>query len=402
MASNITKCPFDVIVITSPDTQAATAAQELIISSCGDFSSISTKTLADQTQNDNDAPVVLQSNNGVIYISSCDPYGARMGSGGGTIAALAEADYTYQQQHIAMNDKNEDSEQPITKSEYPTVLICHAGGESSRCPTQIILGKAWTSLPVMKEQQKSANINDGSSSSTLKNDGHSSTTSVSNPTALLISSLSTIFEDIPKGSVVVAASDVLLSFNAESSSHTGANHKQKINFDIIAKEDNSHYNHVLGLAVPAPLSTAKNHGVFVLDSSTSDEEGKEEEEWRIQKTHKVLQKPSISEMNSMSNPACTFCKDGDEATPQDVKESNAWIDTGVCTFLPVAAATLRDLSKSTLSCCTRLGLQEMYKEEQRQTNDYSGRVTLDQFAKIETQKICLMVICYMHFVPKRM
>jgi len=380
MASNTTKRPFDVIVITSPDTQAATAAQELIISSCGNFSSTSTKTLADQNQNyDNYAPVVLQSNNGIIYISSCDPYGARMGSGGGTIAALAEADYAYQQHAIAMNDKNE--EQSITKSDYPTVLICHAGGESSRCPTQIVLGKAWTSLPVMEEKQSAYITHDGSSS-TLKNNGHS-TTSVSNPTALLISSLSTIFEDIPKGSVVVAASDVLLSFNAESSSNS--NHNQKINFDTITQGDNSHYNHVLGLAVPAPLSTAKNHGVFVLDSSTSDES--EEEEWRIQKTHKVLQKPSISEMNSMSNPACTFCKD--ETSPQDVKESNAWIDTGVCTFLPHSAKTLRYLSESTLSCCTRLGLQEMYKEEQRQKNDYSGRVSLEQFVKTETQKICL-------------
>ena len=378
MASNTTKCPFNVIVITSPDTQSATAAQELIISSCGDFSSTTTKTLADQTQNDDDAPVVLQSNNGTIYISSCDPYGARMGSGGGTIAALAEADYAYQQHAIAMNhNKNEDSiEQPITNSNYPTVLICHAGGESSRCPTQIVLGKAWTSLPVMEEQQTAG------ASSTLKNDGHSS---VSNPTALLISSLSTIFQDIPKGSVVVAASDVLLSFDAESSSSTDSNHNQRINFDTIASKDNRHYNHVLGLAVPAPLSTAKNHGVFVIDSSTSNM-GKEEE-WRIQKTYKVLQKPSISEMSSMSNPACTFSKD--ETAPQDVRESNAWIDTGVCTFLPRAAKTLRDLSKSTLNCCTRLGLQEMYKEEQRQTNDYSGRVSLEQFAKSETQKICL-------------
>ena len=171
MASNTTKCPFDVIVITSPDTQAATAAQELIISSCGDFSSSSKTTLADQSQNNDNndsAPVVLQSNNGTIYISSCDPYGARMGSGGGTIAALAEADYAYQQKHIAMNDKNEELEQPILKSDYPTVLICHAGGESSRCPTQIVLGKAWTSLPVMEEQQTTANINGSSSSSTLK------------------------------------------------------------------------------------------------------------------------------------------------------------------------------------------------------------------------------------------
>eukprot|EP00984_Skeletonema_dohrnii_P037983 scaffold40707_cov228-Skeletonema_dohrnii-CCMP3373.AAC.2 len=330
--------PFDVIVITSPDQKAAIAVRELIISSCGDFSSSHTDDLSSPT---------LRSTDGTIFISSCDPYGARLGSGGGTIAALAEA-------HEAYYDNSNDISSNSTEDEEPTVLICHAGGESSRCPTQITLGKAWTSLP-------------------------SSNDVVLNPTSLLISTLSNIFSDIPRGSVVVAASDVLLSFHCNSSP------KKKIQFD----DANNNSNGVFGLAVPAPLVTAKNHGVFVVNSDDNYNDG-----WKLQSTFKVLQKPSVNEMMSMTNPPCVFntttttnnAKDGDDIMTM------AWIDTGVITFLPDAVETLRKMSSTVLKNCTRVGLMELYLEKHGDNNDDDGKKSqssVEEFAKGIAPKICL-------------
>ncbi|KAL9186619.1 hypothetical protein ACHAXT_005857 [Thalassiosira profunda] len=345
--------PFDVVVITSPDAPSARAARELIRSSCGAFPS------ADPSEEDVSDGSVLQSADGTLFVSSCDPYGARMGSGGGTIAALAEADEAYRQRgKLQLTDVDGAGADP------PTVLVCHAGGESSRCPTQIALGKAWTSLPVRQE----------SSSPWM-------TSTVSNPTAMLISSLSEVFRDVPRGSVVVAASDVLLSFGSDEVS------KRTISFEN-AKDG------VLGLAVPAPLATAKNHGVFVLDSQS------EGEEWRIQPTHEVLQKPTMPEMIAKENPPCTFIHDD---STQNIGERCAWIDTGVIAFLPAAAGTLRELSQSNLKCCTRKGLAEMHEErfsgqevkrqkvdlDEASSQSSSAALSIEEFARLEAPKICL-------------
>ena len=331
---------FDVIVITSPDQTAATAVQQLILSSCGDFSN-----------NDLSTSPTLHATDGTIFLSSCDPYGARLGSGGGTIAALAEAHEAYYNNCNTHLEK--DDLQP------PTVLICHAGGESSRCPTQITLGKAWTSLP-------------------------SSCGEINNPTSLLISTLSSVFRDVPRGSVVVAASDVLLSFRSNNDHNIAGNANgndegKKINFD------NS--KGVFGLAVPAPLSTAKNHGVFVLDNhDNGDSNNNDKGGWGLQSTFKVLQKPSVNDMVAMSNPSCVFETSTNNTNEEDDTRM-AWIDTGVITFLPDAVETLIELSRSELKNCTRLGLMESYREEYNESSE--AEMQVEEYAKSVAPKICL-------------
>ncbi len=338
-----TKCPFDVIVITSPDLESSHAVRELIKSSCGDFSStIQVDTLGNEC--------AMKCSDGTIVISSCDPYGTRIGSGGGTVAAMAEADEVYSE--IMQMSSPERDRAGITNAEQgiigdpPTVLICHAGGESSRCPTQITLGKAWTSLPVVQRQNSRTNGADVSEIGMA--------TTVSNPTSLLISTLSEIFFGVPKGSVVVAASDVLLSFQSSRTT------SKTIDFQQIAGKGGG-LNKVFGLAVPAPLETAKNHGVFVLEKSSSTLEC---QSWGIQPTLKVLQKPTVGEMEAIKNPPCVLhhsnTNQESESNANNSEDFMAWIDTGVVTFLPHAAQVLRKLSRTQLRCCTLRGLREMY------------------------------------------
>eukprot|EP00956_Cyclotella_meneghiniana_P019984 scaffold34774_cov76-Cyclotella_meneghiniana.AAC.2 len=255
-------------------------------------------------------------------------------SGGGTIAALAEA-------HLHSPTPN------------PTILICHAGGESTRCPTQIVLGKAWTSLPIIYKHD-------------IDQCGATYSAKVSNPTSLLIDTLSVLFENVPRGSVVVAASDVLLQFDNHDSVE-----KKRIDFSTVNSRQ------VIGLAVPAPLTTAKNHGVFVVESKAKlGEEG----ECRICPTYKVLQKPTVDTMEEMTNPSCTFTLSENE----DEGELLAWIDTGVITILPSAAVIFEELSRSVLKACTRQGLEQLYRDQYTE-----GGLSLDEFAKRTAPKICL-------------
>lgn len=168
--------------------------------------------------------------------------------------------------------------------------------------------------------------------------------------------------------MVVAASDVLLQFD-----NIDCGEKKVIDFSFVNEESS---NCVIGLAVPAPLSTAKNHGVFVIDSKGDD--GGDND---INPTYRVLQKPTIDKMKKMSSPSCVFRRD-DAANHHS--ELHAWIDTGVITFLPNAAAILKELSTSTLKACTRSGLQQMYQE-----SDDNKIVDIEAFAKRTAPKICL-------------
>ena len=192
--------PFDVIVITSPDDLSALAATELISSSFGQspLTSPSDDSCDEYYRYNDHKNNEKGKQTSPLFLSSCDPYSAKLGSGGGTIAALSEADEVWNFHRGAGDD---------SPPQHPTVLICHAGGESSRCPTQIALGKAWTSLPIVKYPSS--------------DDGVAKfQTVVSNPTELLVHSLSRILANVPRGSIVVAASDVLLSFGEDEESLT--------------------------------------------------------------------------------------------------------------------------------------------------------------------------------------
>ena len=109
--------PFDIVVITSPDAQSARSVLGLIKSSCGGEALNEDSDLGGCFDDEDD--LAFQAPDGTTYVSSYDPYGARLGSGGGTIAALSQADEIH-------------SKVSGDGSTRPTVLICHAGGESSR------------------------------------------------------------------------------------------------------------------------------------------------------------------------------------------------------------------------------------------------------------------------------
>jgi galactokinase/mevalonate kinase-like predicted kinase len=151
---------------------------------------------------------------------------------------------------------------------------------------------------------------------------------------------------IPKGSVVVAASDCILHLEVDAD--------MKLDWD---------YDSVLGVAVPAPLSTAQNHGVFVLDS-----DGRVEQ---------VLQKPSIEVMR-------------DTASCITMEGDRAWIDTGVVIFPPNATKVLRNLASTTLKACTERGLRDMWELEENK----SSFGCLEDFARTKAVKVEL----YTHFL----
>ena len=168
--------PFDCVMVTSPDAASAKSSNGAI-----EFLKRYLKHSYEQE---------------IRVVSTFDPFGARCGSGGGTIAALEYA------------------------SPEESILVLHAGGDSSRCPTQMILGKAWTCLPHPKYR---------------------------NPSIWLIDQLVTLCSvaQFPKGTTVVAATDCLLKFFENGGELP----------TCIAEYS---ANTVIGVAVPAVLTTAKS------------------------------------------------------------------------------------------------------------------------------------------------
>ena len=293
----------------------------------------------------------------------------------------------------------------------------------------MVLGKAWSSLPVAAPTTTTSRSND-------EGFGAHAAPTPQNPTALLVSELSGLLRDLPRGSVVVAASDVLLGLPGG------------VSFDFSASSLPS--DGVIGLAVPAPLHTAKNHGVFVLEPysehvSDNDrldlsgnhhdggarndggggvrdiEEGdgaassKREERRKVAEGEGMrlrpmtvtcfLQKPSPDVMKGTHH--CTFGDDlsykggnanGNGNDSSDIIPNNtaqteqecAWIDTGVVVFLPEAAEQLRALAGGALRCCTHRGLQAMYDKERANDDsggDGSGSYGTIEYAKNHTVKV---------------
>eukprot|EP01039_Chlorochromonas_danica_P018638 gene18638-22459_t len=139
-----------------------------------------------------------------------DPAGTRIGSGGGTLhAALSLLEKT------GLEDFSGER-----------VLILHSGGDARRSPMYTVCGKAWMSLNMVYES--------------------GDTVLVANALLLLLDQLDGLARRCPLGSLVVASGDVLVSL----SQNWG-----EFSFEI---EDDVVYV----VTVPAPVSTAKNHGVL--------------------------------------------------------------------------------------------------------------------------------------------
>ena len=347
--------PFDVIVVTSPDNSAARAAlagtlQDVVKLLNNLYKSSSTSAFGSPKRssatNSFEAPDLrrqysmdassslggssdwnddldeesefLLSKSGILVLSTSDPFGARCGSGGGTLAALAYADAVYSKCKLHRRHNHPDEYQP-------SVLIIHAGGDSSRCPTQMALGKAWTSLPVYHPSPDPDELGQ---------------VEISSPTLMILRLVQRIFLNLPEGSVVVTAGDCLISLGEQ----------------VPPMSLESDQGVVLGLAVPAPLTTAKNHGVFFVPP------GEAQNGVQASPVAQFLQKPSVEILQ---------CK----VEEFEQSSSNvAWIDTGVVVFLPKAAQCLRALGsvnahqtqaqgiEPVLKACTRAGLEELYQE----------------------------------------
>jgi galactokinase/mevalonate kinase-like predicted kinase len=229
-----------------------------------------------------------------------------------------------------------------------STLIIHAGGESSRCPTQMVLGKSWTTLPCA--------ISDADPSC------QAATNKIQSPTSLMVHRIMDLLEGLPKGSLVVAASDTLLKLDAA-----------KVDWSSVDE------NAVIGVAVPAPLATAKNHGVYVLNKNddTSSDAG---DDIVIQPVHDFLQKPSIETMTTTPNASFTSL-----SSQQQQTERCAWIDTGIVIFLPKAAHALRDLATNELACCCWDGLEGLWKKAEDPSA--ASPTTLQAFAQQQAKKV---------------
>lgn len=231
-----------------------------------------------------------------------------------------------------------------------TVLIIHAGGESSRCPTQMALGKSWTSLPCNTSRSTSNGRTNGAAT-------------IADPTSRMVQQLTAL--NVPSGSVVVAASDTLLSVPMDALRSMQWS-------DQNSNDDDAG---VIGLAVPAPLATATHHGVYCLvkDEDPTANNG-------CRNVQQFLQKPTIVEMQETPN--CVF------QHPVHQEEESAWIDTGVVIFLPKAVAALRTLCDGVLSCCTERGLAKLYD------SDSAQQLTKEEFAANHALRVEL----YTHFL----
>ena len=285
--------PFDVVVVTFPDEGAAHVA------SGGPLQDL--QAIYPQTR----------------FLATCDPLGCRCGSGGGTLAAL------------------EQVESEIGNAQTKTILILHAGGDSSRCFTQMALGKAWTSLPLV--------------------DHATGKEILSNPIHVGMDSIARIFSQshcLPKGSVVIAASDALLSIP-----HYKATVEEQT-IELGASEHGSDksgpiFPEVLGVAFPTPWETAKNHGVYVLAELEQPVETPQEARALEVPIRKVLQKPTLKTLQE--KPFVTF------GNVQKTK-GLAWIDNGIIAFLPRAAKSLHELARGVLQTTTKNGLLRSFEE----------------------------------------
>jgi fucokinase len=343
--------PFNVVVLSFPDSRAQDASDGLLQE--------------------------LQARYGETtrFVATTDPYGCRVGSGGGTLQALTQA--VTDNNIYPTNDSSSTAAtttSTTTTTTSSSILILHAGGQSSRCPTQMCAGKAATTFPTCHNTKGST---------------------LMTPLHHWLALAGRLFVGLPVGSVVVLASDTLLRVPAvplpvSSSSSTldmasSASCSSSSSSDLI--DWSSSAAGVVVLTVPAPLSTAQNHGVFVLEeeedpavhhSNDAPAASNRLPERQTQRCWtkgciRVLQKPSLDVLRRQVAGGGDQSKGGDHAT------TAAWIDTGVLVFLPPAAQALWALTREpALYGCTVQGLQAMHGQQHRQEQQplpVAGRTT---------------------------
>ena len=214
------------------------------------------------------------------------------------------------------------------------------------------LGKAWTSLPCCC----------------------GGLSGLQTPLQLWLETCRTLFQGIPAGTVVIVASDTLLQLNTNSI-RLEQQEQRKDDTDDDSGScwttilGNPNRSTILGLAVPAPVTTAKNHGVFVLQQEEEDDNNpatsNHHKSPQIHPCRKVLQKPTLDALTE-----CRFAlpqqPDDDDDDNEDNNNFYAWIDTGVTILSPAAATAFRTLARDHLPRCTATGLRALFAEQQQQ------------------------------------
>lgn len=204
-----------------------------------------------------------------------DPAGVRIGSGAGTLHAL-----------LCLSPWEQDS----LKSQR--VLLIHSGGDARRSPAYSICGKAWITLFDDSDESKS-----------------------SSALVQLIQQLSVLTSKLPIGSLVVACSDVLLTFD-------------QLPFDMDLSAGSSIYL----LVIPAPVSVAVNHGVV----QYHNQELLKQSSALIKPVDLYLQKPSLNVLHAKS-----ACYEGND-------EEVVLVDSGVVIFTGEAFQSLLNLQHTSL------------------------------------------------------
>jgi len=173
----------------------------------------------------------------------------------------------------------------------------------------MVLGKAWSSLPV------------AAAPSSRSGGAADVPPTPQNPTALLVSELSALLVGLPRGSVAVAASDVLLGL------------PRGISFDFRPSSSNrSSSDSVIGLAVPAPLRTAKNHGVYVLEPY--EEHVRDDDRLNLSE-HDGGEESHADCSNGGACGACCACRPSHGGNDELCKKRKAVVlgaETTTCTF----------------------------------------------------------------------
>lgn len=168
-----------------------------------------------------------------------DPFGCRVGSGGGIMNAVHYL--------VSLFGREDVLQRSVS-------VIVHSGGDSQRSPMHSVCGKAWASL---------------------KSAGHEAT----HPIIRLLEEVSSICRKLPRGSILVGCSDVILNLPAAS---------------LLSLESAQSImrNGVSIIAVPAPMTTAKNHGVLVVQSDQFVGDS------AVIRAKDYLQKPTVETMMS--------------------------------------------------------------------------------------------------------
>lgn len=290
-----TPVAFDAVVVTAPNERAARAyAQELAAR------------IPQRYCRRQDAGELL-------VLAASDPAGARVGSGGGTLNALAEL-------RAALMKGGSSSGSSKKGLADVAVLMVHSGGDSQRSPTNSVCGKAWSAL----------NSSSAGPANNADADADAEAESLINtPLDLLLEQLLPLFHDVPKGSLVVASSDVLLILPGET-----------------PRQDWSVVRGVVGLATHVAAELGPHHGAYVAGEGEGTASSTPSSFSGLRPVRRYLQKAPLAALRAEG--AVMLGRGGEELVA---------IDTGVIYFGPDAAAALAGLlDEAPFDRCTARGL----------------------------------------------